>query len=267
MPFDSWENAALLDTGETDYIALLLSPDGGSETMQIYIGEKGKDQSGVTSNSFLARNGLAFGSWYYLKASYPITGDSNAGGFDTSILGALASDKLEDVDTNPNDPTRAVLGDQTSGVFVFDFDLVFTAGFNASASSFKITKISDTSGGINSLNGPDNIDWTRATTLGRTLYPDGLIFVNEDNSSGEIWRMTPDGSNKLRIASTTVSAESTGILDISELIAYPPGSIILTNNQGFPSSMSILINPEYTPPEELCYPIKASNQKMAMICL
>ena len=85
-----------------------------------------------------------------------------------------------------------------------------------------------------------------ATTLGATSYPDGLIFVNEDNSSGEIWHMLPDGSSKVRIASTTVSGESTGIFDLSEMVGYRPGSILITNNQGTPSSMSVLINPDAT---------------------
>jgi hypothetical protein len=246
MPFDPWENAALLDTGETAHVALLLSPDGGSQSMQLYIGEKGVDSSGSASNDFLARNGLAYGSWYYLNASYPSLGNTNNGTFDTSAAGALSSDKLEDVDTSPGDPTRAVLADQTSGVFTFDFDLVFAGSFDAGASSFTITKISDTSGGSNSLNSPDNVDWTDATTLGGTTHPQGLIFVNEDNSTGEIWRMKPDGSDKVLVASTTVGAESTGIFDLSELVGYMPGSILITNNQGSPASMSVLVNPDAT---------------------
>lgn len=244
MPFDKWENAALLDTGETGHVALLLSPDGGSQTLQLYIGEKGKDSSGAASASFLARNGLAYGSWYYLNGTYPGLGNTNGGSFDTTASGALSSDKLEDVDTSPSDPTRAVLGDQTSGVFSFDFDLVFGAGFDAGTSSFTITKVANTSGGTNSLNGPDNVDWTAATTLGGSSYPDGLIFVNEDTSDGEIWRMEPDGSNPIRIASTTVGSESSGVLDISEMLGYLPGSILLTSSQGFPASMSVLINPD-----------------------
>ena len=42
MPRDSWENAALLDTGETDHVALLLSPDGGTSQMKLFVGGKGK---------------------------------------------------------------------------------------------------------------------------------------------------------------------------------------------------------------------------------
>jgi hypothetical protein len=246
MPFDNWENAALLDTGETSHVALLLSPDGGSQAMQLYIGENGKDSSGSASSSFLARNGLAYGSWYYLNASYPGLGNTNNGTFDTTSSGALSSDKLEDVDTSPSDPTQAVLSDQTSGVFTLDFDLVFGAGFDSGTSSFTITKVSNTSGGTNSLNSPDNVDWTDATELGATTYPDGLIFVNEDNTSGEIWQMEPDGSNQIRIADTTVGSESTGIFDVSEMVGYLPGSILITNNQGSPASMSVLISPDAT---------------------
>lgn len=247
IPFDSWENAALLDTGESDHVALLLSADGGSQTLRLYIGEKGKGPTGAASSSFLARNGLAYGSWYYLDATYPSLGSTNGGTFDTSLAGALSSDKLEDVDTSPGDPTRAVLGDQTSGVFTFHFDLVFAGGFDSGSSTFTITKISNTSGGIGSLDNPDNVDWTDATTLASGPHPDGLIFVNEDNGSGEIWRINPDGSGKIKIASTTVSAESTGIFDLSELVGYRPGSVLITNSQGSPASMSVLIAPDAVP--------------------
>lgn len=244
MPYDAWENAALIDTGETQHIALLLSPDGGSERMKLYIGEKGKNRNGNTDNSFLARNGLAYGSWYYLNSSLPSLNRTNRGWFDTTSSSALRSSKLEDIDTSKSDPTKVVLGDQNSGVFTFDFNLVFNNGFSASASSFSLTKISNESGGRGSLDSPDNVDWTATTTLGNTAYPEGIIFVNEDNGTGEIWKMTPDGSNKERIASTKVGAESSGVFDISEYVGYLPGSIILTSNQGYPSSLSVLINPE-----------------------
>lgn len=243
MSFDAWENAALVDTGETDYVALLLSPDGGSQNMKLYIGEKGRDSDGDPSRSFLARNGLAYGSWYYLNSSLPSLGNTNNGTFDTSSSGALSSSKLEDIDTSPSDPTMVVLGDQNSGVFTLDFDLVFSPGFDAGASSFTVTKISNGSGGIGSLDSPDNVDWTDATMLGGTSYPQGLIFVNEDNDSGEIWQMNPDGSSKVRIGNTTVDGESTGIFDLSEMVGYVPGSILITTSQGSPASMTVLINP------------------------
>ncbi len=245
MPFDSFENAALIDTGETDHIALLLSPDGGTQRMMLYVGEKGRNAAGGASNGFLARNGLAYGSWYYLNGSLPgSVGGSRGGSFDTSASGALAASKMEDVDTSPDQPTRVVLGNQIYGVFTLDFDLVFSSGFSASQSSFVITKIDASDGGLGDA---DNVDWTRATRLGSTSHPDGLIFVNEDNSSGEIWVMRPDGSGQTRVGRTTVGSESTGIVDVSELVGYAPGSVVLTNSQGSPSSMTLLIHPQATP--------------------
>lgn len=249
MPFDSWENAALLDTGETEHVALLLSADGGSSNMQLYVGEKGKGLDGSVSNDFLARNGLAFGSYYYLNDVLPAIGISDDGTFDTTIAGALNASKHEDVDTSPSQPHRAVLGNQNFGLFTFDFDLDFTSGsFDANSSSFLIEKIqNDTSNTLNAIGDQDNVDWTAATALGATEYAEGLIFVNEDNSNGEIWLNTPEGGGLTLVADTagiSQATETSGILDISELVGYVPGSILLTSNQGNTSSLSVLINPE-----------------------
>ncbi|KAL7565131.1 hypothetical protein ACA910_021512 [Epithemia clementina (nom. ined.)] len=246
MPFDSWENAALIDTGETEHVALLLSPDGGSQQMKLYIGKKGKDQNGNSSNTFLARNGLAYGSWYYLHGTLPDNvGHTIHGAFGASAIGALEAVKLEDVDTSPSDPTRVVLGVQISGVFTFRFHLDFGNGFDAASSSFTLRKIAASVS--SNVNSPDNVDWTHPTTLGTKQYAEGLIFINEDNESGEIWSMRPDGTEKVRIGSTRNGQEATGLFDFSEFVDYAPGSIIVTSNQGFPSSMTLLINPDATP--------------------
>lgn len=249
MPFDSWENAALLDTGETNHVALMLSPDGGTQTMQLYIGEKGKDANGNASASFLARNGLAYGSYYYLNDALPAIGvPSNNGTFDTTLAGGLTSSKLEDVDASLADPTKAVLGDQNSGLFTFDFNLDFSSGsFNAGTSGFGINKLqNDGASGSGSFNNPDNVDWTDATTLNGTTYADGLIFANEDSGEGEMWMMLPDGTGLVKIGDTIGSTESTGIVDISDLVGFNAGSVLLSNNQGSNSSMSVLINPNAT---------------------
>jgi hypothetical protein len=241
MPFDAWENAALLDTGETQHVALVLSPDGGTQRMQLYIGIKGKDANGNNSSSFLARNGLAYGSYFYFNDTLPTTTPSTDGFFDATTAGSLVSTKLEDIDTSPVDPTRFVLGDQDSGAFVFDTNLFFSGGtFNVGASSFSITRIDDPAG---SANAHDNVDWTDATNLGGTSYPDGLVFVNEDNTTGEIWQMNPDGTNQIKVGQTNVGAESSGIFDLSAYVGYKPASILMTSNQGTPGSLTILIHP------------------------
>lgn len=251
IPFDSWENAAALDTGETNHVALLLSPDGGTSRMQLYIGEKGKDRFGAAAGDFLARNGLAYGSSYYLNDILPASGSSLDGTIDATAAGALASSKLEDVDASPVDPTKVVLGDEDSGVFTFDFNLDFSGGgFNAAASGFTITKIHNHNNDLDGAIGDaDNVDWTDATMLGGTMYSEGLIFVNEDSgtANGETWMSRPDGTGLTLIADNigiSTATESTGVLDISALVGYLPGSIVLTANQGSIASLTLLINPQ-----------------------
>jgi hypothetical protein len=251
MPADAWENAALLDTGDTTHVALLLSPDGGSQIMQLYIGDKGKDTTGNTSNSFLARNGLAYGRYYYLNDTLPVIGAPSTNGFiDTTTGGALLSAKLEDVDANPNDPTQAVVGIQETGLFTLDFNLDFSGGnFNPGSSSFSVTKIRNQNNDTdNEFGDADNVDWTRATNLNGVNYPNGLVFVNEDSGTGngETWMMTPSGSGLTLIADTYGSSatETSGVLDISALVGYKPGSILFTSNQGTSvGSLTVLINP------------------------
>jgi hypothetical protein len=249
MPFDSWENAALLDTGETQHVAILLSPDGGTSIMQLYIGEKGKDTLGNASNDFLARNGLAYGSYYYLNDVLPASGTSTDGTFDTTTDGALRASKMEDVDTSPGDPTRAVLGNQNFGLFTLDFDLDFSSNsFDAAGSSFSITKTqANASNRVGMFGDADNVEWSAPTVLGGVAHPEGIIFVNEDNNDGEIWMNAPDGSGLTLIGDTSGmrgATESTGIFDVSHFLGYVPGSILLTNNQGNASSLSVLINPD-----------------------
>jgi hypothetical protein len=252
MPYDPWENAALLDTGDTTHVALLLSPDGGSQTMRLYIGDKGKNATGGASTSFLARNGLEYGRYYYLNGTFPATTGSppTYGTFSTSTIGALSIAKLEDVDANPNNGTQVVQGIQETGLFTYDFNLVFSGGnFTAASSSFSLKKIQEQHNDTNGQFGDaDNVDWTAATTLNGVTYSNGLVFVNEDSgaTTGETWMMSPDGSGLTLIADDVGLAgtsESSGVLDISGLVGYKPGSILLTDVQGSSSSLTVLINP------------------------
>jgi len=229
MPFDSFENAALVSTSETNHIALMLSPDGGSKKLKIYIGQKGKGKDGSPdTSSLLARNGLAFGSWFYLEGSLPDAVDQIvSGSFGMSSDEAISGDKLEDIDTNPNDPKQVVLAETELGVYTLDFALDFTGGtFQQDASSFTITMIAKEDSPIDN---PDNVEWTKANS----------VFVNSDSCEGGVWEIS--GGETTKIASTKDSTESTGILDISELVNYPPASVLLANTQGCSSSLSVLV--------------------------
>ena len=60
---------------------------------------------------------------------------------------------------------------------------------------------------------------------------------------------TPSGSGLTLIGDTvdfSGATETSGILDISKLVGYKPGSILLTDNQGSDSSLTVLINPNAT---------------------
>jgi hypothetical protein len=255
MAFGPWENAAMIDTGETRHVALLLLPDSnnnGGDYLRIYIGAKGKNARGNQASDFLSHDGLAYGKWYYLTADFPDLGNTNRNGsFSSSSRGALGDGKMEDVDTSPSNPTSVVLAEQSEGVFTLDFNLNFGgASFNAAGSGFLVTKIVDDNS--NYVNGPDNVDWTAATASD----PDGLVFVKEDSNRGVIWRMRPDGSSKVKIGETTNGDGSSGIFDISNLLDFAPGTIMVTNSMANPASMALLINPssEGTPNEEVSGP-------------
>src|SRR6476659_818761 len=61
--------------------------------------------------------------------------------------------------------------------------------------------------------------------------------------------MAPDVAGLTLIAddvAITGTTESSGILDISTLVGFKPGSIILTDVQGSNSSITVLINPYAT---------------------
>ena len=251
FPFDSFENAALLDTGETEHVALMLSADGGSETLMLYVGKKGYDNEGNPSSSFLARNGLMYGEWFYL-GNVRQAGNERTwrGGFVTSEDAAIKMSKFEDIDTNPNNGRQAVLAESNSGVYIVDFAMKFTkeengrTNFKKRESTFEMAMISNYD--FRSYQQPDNVDWTK----------NDLIFVNRDSGEGGIWKMRPDGRDKTSIGKTATDGESTGILDISHLLNYPPSMVMITTNQGTPSSMTILLNPEL---DDVLFPSSPSS--------
>ena len=55
-------------------------------------------------------------------------------------------------------------------------------------------------------------------------------------------RQWPDSDRRQR--GIVGATESSGILDISNLVGYKPGSVLLTANQGTDASLTVLINPQ-----------------------
>jgi hypothetical protein len=271
---DAYENVAVIDTKEDGHVALLISCDMGSKTLQLYVGVKGLDGAGNPSDSFLARNGLQYGSLYYLYGfDFPIDDDDNyppaEGGFTNDITQATKEEKMEDVSTNPNNPVQIVLGIQTLGVYKLDFGLVFSDNaFDPVASNVSVSVLKKTTNGQrNALSDPDNVEWTQATTLSGRDWPDGIIFVCEDLDT-EIWIMDSLGYNREKIGSSTSGEGSTGILDISRVVGYAPGSVLLCNNQGAFSSMAVFIHPgaNLTCGDGFCDPNRESSALCAQDC-
>lgn len=215
-----WENACPLDTGNTDQVAVLLSSDGGTNQLYLYVGTKSESP---TAN-FLARNGLVGGQIYQFDPNgsttqFPSSG-SLSGTFAINTNQPLVEDKLEDVHVNPNNPMQAVVADQTDGIyeisFVFQFDGNGT--LNTATSSFTASLLNSISSS-DDLDSPDNLDWSS----------DGFIYVNEDGGGHDAWQLDPDSGEVTRIANG-ITTETSGIKDISSLVGFESGSIFLTNS-------------------------------------
>lgn len=299
----SWENATLIDTGRTDTVALLLGEDRGTDPigsakLSLYVGMKNPG-----STDFLERNGLKGGTTYYWDANGTsnTNGTLGAGGLfannNDSLLGtwtqstteAVLFSKAEDVHTNmqassPKFGKEAVLASQDQAIFQIDFSgLTFTAGGLApgSISSVRVLLKSSTDADpAGTFNGFDNLVWS----------PDGNVYVNEDDGEGDIWQinvaalsaqyqmgnLNPLLTNVFQILdadSIGVHAggvelgitESSGIIDISSLVGYTPGSVFLTNGMGSTGDqVALMVSPSATViPEPSVYALLALAASIA----
>jgi len=234
---DPWENATLVDTGTTTHVAVILMPDGGSQKIKMYVGKKGVDANGDGGIDFLERNGLRGGTVHYFDpdgatTTLPDNGGQISGKWSTSTSGALVETKLEDIHTNPADGTQAVFADQTDGVYTIDISLSFTGDvLDTANSTATIKQVVNNSTFINS---PDNLTWSA----------DGRIYIQEDGGGDDMWHVNDDGTGITQIASAL--SEPSGIYDVSGLVGYSAGSVLLTSMQGSPAQLAALINPSAT---------------------
>jgi len=235
---DSFENVALLRTYERHHVVFLMSMDGGSKTLRLYVGHKNKGRDGdFNPLDFMPRNGLAFGSWYHLIGTMPTTqGESSNGTFSASGEGAMYAEKFEDVDTNPLNPTQITLGEEKTGIYILDFNLDFSSGlFNPGNSSFSIKMVVNHRL-VPRFRATDNVLWTESD----------MIYVATDGAEAGVWEMKSDGSGLKEIAASINNGTDygpSGMTDISSLVGYTPSSILLADTMNCGSSMSVLINP------------------------
>ncbi|MEM7625016.1 MAG: hypothetical protein AAF333_05255 [Planctomycetota bacterium] len=235
----SWENAALVDTGLDTHVGLVLSDDSSSAPIRLYVGEKNVDANNDGEIDFLERNGLRGGTVYYFDpdpgfSTTDLPDGQVTGRWSPSTAGALFEGKLEDIHTSPFDGTELVFADQNDGVYRMSLDLVFNGdAFDPSASAVVIDQIDDDD--VGPLSAPDNVVWAG----------NNMIYVQEDGSGDQIFEMNPDGSGLLEIADA--ASEPSGVIDVSELLGYAPGGVLLTslqNSSTSPSQLGVLIAPD-----------------------
>ena len=220
-----WENAIPVDSGNNEQIAILLSSDGGNDQLFLYIGTKNTSPAA----NILERNGLVGGQVFQFDPDGAVTQlpDSGklAGTFATETTAPLMESKFEDVHVNPDDPTQAVLAEQNKGVYQIDFDLHYhpDGTLDTSLSSFLFTLLDSatdndgTTGG--NLSAPDNLVWSE----------NGFVYVNEDGSGDDVWQLATSTGDVLRIADG-LTTETSGVIDVSCLTGFTPGSVLLTNS-------------------------------------
>lgn len=265
----SWENATIIDTGRTDTVALVLSEDLGAEDfgsapLRLYVGEKNP------LGNFLERNGLSGGMLYYWDPVSESSTDGTmtgifsggngatvTGEWTASSVGAALFSKSEDVHTNMNKDSdgygvEVALAAQEEAVFKIDFSTVsFVQGDLAQNQQSEVLVLFETEAVPEQtalLCGMDNIVWSA----------DGKIYINEDDDEGNIWVIdpaaleagyalndfTPDATQYAELLDSTgqydgsggLIVESSGIIDISELLDYQAGSVFLTCGQSWQTS-------------------------------
>jgi hypothetical protein len=175
-------------------------------------------------------------------------------------VGGFQFSRPEDVATNPEDGTQAVLASTgRGGRFAEDnygdtyqIDVEFGETGDPLTAQIEILYDGDDAGAGQfegsdfGLRSPDNLDWA----------DDGFIYIQEDRATAEdedfggesgeeasIWRLDPNSGELIRVAQIDRSAvpegqtdpepndignwESSGILDVSDLFGEEPGSLLI----------------------------------------
>lgn len=290
LGYGGWESATVVDTGRTDKVAVMLGDDYVDAPIYLYVGTKNTASSnilekngllngqmyvwcadaGASSSASLPAGSSTPGSWKPLNvkdASKAGTSGYDAYGYklastlraEAKAMNAFLGYRIEDVDTNPKNPTEFVFnttGGQSTGTgsaavgsgdyygSTWTLNIGFSSAGLPVSGSLKHLYDGDSSGNLQSgIRSQDNLAWS----------PNGYILVNEDRSieagadggaaawgsqEGSIWRLDPVTGQALRaayidrtvasgitdnLASTVGGWETSGIIDVSALYGNPAG--------------------------------------------
>jgi secreted PhoX family phosphatase len=207
----AWENAAPLDTGDPDTIAIELGDDTEGSPLYLYVGEK----NAIGDGSFLDRNGLAVGHLYAWKADngdltpqqfhgagsfrtgswveLTVRDPASAGlpGYDgqgyldidklqaqADSLGCFSFSRPEDSAANPLDPTQFAFASTGRGQLypADNWGDVYVVDVDFGNLTADVVIAHDADGLAvpdTGIRSPDNVEWAG----------NGKLYVNEDRST------------------------------------------------------------------------------------
>ncbi len=302
----AWESVTVMDNLDSDKVVVLIGDDRSGAPLILYIGEK-NDSFSNDAPQFLKKNGLAKGHLFVWVATngelspedWNGTGTSRSGSFvkiehynpsmagmsgwdnvgyaDQSTQDAMAAavdnfqfSRPEDVETNPEDGTQAVIAstgrsssfpsDTWGTTYLLDIENIalYNAlngpleAINNIPADLKILYDGDDAGNGQvagpdyGLRSPDNLTWGE----------DGYIYVNEDRSVGgfcsesgfeaSVWQLNPNDGQLKRILQMDRSAvpfmqtdsnpndcgnwESSGTIDVTRFFRTKQNETLLLLN-------------------------------------
>lgn len=302
----AWESVTVMQNFYSNKVVVLIGDDRGGAPLLLYIGEKNRAHQN-NAPGFLKRNGLAKGNLFVWVADngdltpedWNGTGTSRSGkfvkidhyqpnqagnpGFDDvgyadmetqddlkDAIGGFSFSRPEDVATNPNDGTQAVMAstgrsslfpsDAWGTTYLVDIDAfsLFVSlwgpldNINNIPAELTVLYDGDDSGAGQfpspdyGMRSPDNLEWA----------DDGYIYLNEDRSIGgfcldsgveaSVWQLNPDDGELTRILEMDRNAvpfaqtdsapgdcgnwESSGVVDLTSYFSTAQNETLLLLN-------------------------------------
>jgi len=292
LGYGGWESATQLDTGVSNKVAILLGDDYADAPIYLYVGTKE-----TRSGDVLKRNGLVGGQMYVWAANsgasksstlaegsttdgiwkaIDVRDGSKAGqsGYDAQgykyaatlraeakAMNAFLGYRIEDVGTNPNDPSQAAFnttggqstGSGASAVGTGDYygstwtiDVDFNRMGQPVTGKLKHVYDGDAAGHKqNGIRSQDNLVWSKDGNL--YICEDRAVEAGADSGNaawgsreGSVWQLDPVTGQATRIAeinrkgslpagvtdtNTSIGGwETSGIIDVSDLYGHVAGT-------------------------------------------
>ena len=284
----TWESMTLMETGDPNTVAVLMGDDRQGAPLYLYVGRKGE-------GGFLKRNGLTGGDLYvwvadkgektpedwngtntgragkFVKIDIYSPGKAGMAGYDEmgfatqatqddliDAVGGFRFSRPEDVSTNPEDGTQAVMASTGRGSLYPSDDwgtvYLIDADFSKMTATIRIPYDGDDAGGGQfthpdfGLRSPDNLDWAgnRMIYIQEDRSTENATFGGVSGIEASLWELNPVTGKLKRVAVMNRSVlppgqtdsdpgdlgdwESSGVLDVTRFFTTAPGEVLLIGN-------------------------------------